>query len=57
MTENDRQLLDQARNARPFQWAEIGQLVPKADSPSVAAEIDRIAVSLYHRDEASIGCE
>ena len=57
MTENDRQLLEEARSARPFQWAEIGRLADKADSPDVAAEIDRISVSLYHRDEASIGCE
>lgn len=53
MTENDKSLVTEARQMHD--WAEVVELEEKAETKTARKIIHRIAVSLYHKEEARCG--
>ena len=54
MTENDKSLVAEARQIM-HDWAEVAELEEKAETKTARKIIHRIAVRLYHKEEARCG--
>ena len=56
MTENDKSLVAEAqRMMRTFNWSAIAELEEKAETKTARKVLHRIAVRMYHNEEAACG--
>lgn len=55
MTDKDRKLIAEAERLPCARWYEVADLQEEADTNEAREHLRRIAIKLYHRDEASIG--
>ena len=56
MTQNDKLLIAEAqRMMRTFNWSAISELEEKAETKTAKKVLHRLAVRMYHNEEASCG--
>lgn len=56
MTQNDKLLIAEAqRMMRTFNWSAISELEEKAETKTARKVLHRIAVRMYHNEEAACG--
>ena len=56
MTQNDKLLIAEAqRMMRTFNWSAISELEDKAETKTARKVLHRIAVRMYHNEEAACG--
>ena len=56
MTENDKLLIAEAqRMMRTFNWSAISELEEKAETKTARKVLHRMAVRMYHNEEAACG--
>lgn len=57
MTDNDIQLIDEARRIHYTAWWQVDDMAAEADTDEARAELHRMAMDLYHQYEYQGGLE
>lgn len=57
MTENDIQLIEEARALPYHLWYRVSDLVEKADSAQAKEMLRQISIEYHHREEAQAGLD
>lgn len=56
MTDNDKKLIEQARECSPQEWGKVADMEDRADTCEARLELKSIRCALYHREEYLGGC-